>query len=452
MKKKLLYLLLGLINVFYVFPQKIEIFDKKFEDNGVCMKSCRVRVINNNPSRSVNRLGLVVYPEGQESIHGPVRPFYSRAITRPVRILPNGSEVFESGVIEIGGHDANLVIRATARYRRGVRNILRWRKKTKRDRCDLSTFKRYVVMSRGETLDRARYLNCVDAQGVTQDVNLELPIDLKKGGIYLLKMSWAERFYEVINVFPASSFAELTYANEPVSGPFSKDCTGVFDGDADEDDNMDTSNYDLELKESDVFVYSACGSCVSQLSSLNPGFLGGTFPVRKHLMTTEGNAVQTQFLIKNNGLTYSKSTKVRFYLSKEYNSIFGVEANDKFLDIGSLPPGGEFLANPTFNFSDFKVVPGIYYFVIDIENGEGESKDENNFISIPIEIKSISGKRTIQVRGDEKRGMIEIYNFNGTKHSEHVIETKQKEKSIINGLGKGLYIIKKDQEFYKVSK
>ncbi len=450
-KLNLLYLLLGLFNILSVYSQEIEIFDEKFHDDGVCRKSFRVRVINyaSSPNGLVR---ITVYPKSQESHSEPAFPLYNEVFgdMQVINTLSDGSRVYESKAITMNVGDSYVNVDVELFRRKRRKNI--WGKSTRVLKCNLDTFKRYTMISRGSDLEEARKHQCLGSNGGIVDWNLQLPITLYEGKIYSFTRGSSVYFYEIKNVFPASYNATRSDINLEVSGPFSRDCTGVVDGDGNVDDNTDTSNYDLELKESDVFVYSSCGSCVSQLNILNPGFLGGTFPVRKHLMTTQGNTVQTQFLIKNNGSTYSKDVKIRFYLSKGYNSVFGVQANDKVLDLGSLPPGGEFLSNPTFKLSDFKVAIGYYYLVIDIESDEGESNIKNNFISIPVEVKSISGRRTMRLRSNEKSYKIEVFNFNGTKYSDHIIETINDEKVILNNLKKGLYIIKKDKEFYKISK
>ncbi len=163
-----------------------------------------------------------------------------------------------------------------------------------------------------------------------------------------------------------------------------------------EEDNDDvvigTSDYDLQLLESDVFVNSLCSDCADILERLNSGFFGGPYPENRHRMTIEGSSVNTTLTIKNLGNTSSAATKVKFYLSDSYNDTSGVIANIKTINLPNLEPGEEFVTNPSFTIYDFNRSPGNYYIVIHVEEGNNDSNASNNVVNIPVEVNSANDK------------------------------------------------------------
>ncbi|RKN04899.1 hypothetical protein D7035_21635, partial [Aquimarina sp. AD1] len=415
--KKVLLVVLGLFSFVNIYSQDIEVFDKKFDSDGICVESFRLRIINTN-SR-VNRVNVLCYRQSQENQYGypPLNPAYSKTLDRVVRTLTDGSKVYETGVVYVNMPDSYMNIEVKGQYRNITRNRTYWTEKTILTKCDLTDFKRYSLMSRGRTLEDARYNQCVENVGNITDINLKLPVVLSEGMLY----SQYDNYYEVIDMFPAHRNADFTDASGFFSGPFSRFCDDIEE-EEEEEENEDTSNYDILLKESNVNVYSACVECPSQLDILNPDFAGGTFPIRKHLMSTEGNTVETQLLIRNIGQTSSKKTEVNFYMSTGYNSLLGVNAVEKTIEIPNLASGEEYLTNQIFVLSDFSVAPGNYYLVIDVIENLGESDVSNNYVSIPIEVKSAaSGIIFNNDVSDMKNYTIEIYNFNGTRHSSEVV-------------------------------
>ena len=153
-------------------------------------------------------------------------------------------------------------------------------------------------------------------------------------------------------------------------------------------DIVDTSDYDLQLLESGVYVNSLCSKCPDILERLNSGFFGGPYPKNRHLMSVEGSSVNTTLSIKNKGKTNSAPSKVKFYLSDFYNNTSEVIAHNKTIDLPSLNPGQEFITNPSFNIFDFNRSPGNYYLVVYIEEGDNDSNPSNNVINIPVEVYS----------------------------------------------------------------
>ena len=220
------------------------------------------------------------------------------------------------------------------------------------------------------------------------------------------------------------------------------------------------SEYDLQLLESDTFVSSIC--CSSVLSSLNPGFLGGTFPVNYHRMTFEGSALNLQLNIKNRGFISSSPAKLKFYLSKDYNSKEGIPAGDETIDIPSIARNGEFVTNPSLVASDFLPESGFYYLVIDIETNGEDGNPNNNYVSIPVVVNSENDNRN-QIKLDLGYSLLNVDYFSSSKTTDDlkiyklslnnslVLHKQVSNSSItsINNLPEGTYIVHINDQYIK---
>lgn len=437
-----------------LFSQELELINISSEENVDCKKRIKIQAINRD--RQVSRVEIQVQPI-PDNLNKPNPKIY-RAVK--VGNNPDGSETyilnldiedwqwFDYDVLAIG-------------KRRGIGTYIpKWTKKLNFKKCNPSGFKRAVIVKRGSSLADAQLSQClVSASELdrNQSVFLNTNTELVEGKLFKLSLGTVTSYYELLfnnGIANSSSFASFVTTSS-VDGPFDENCD-----DSDDNGGGDgASGYNLQLLESNVFVYSSCNICPSQLSELNPEFAGGTFPIYKHLMTLEGNTVQTQFTIKNIGNNISEATKINFYLSTGYNSIQGVLAADKEIELPSLVSGGEFLANPTFTISDFNRASGNYYLVIDVEPAGNDSDLTNNFVSIPMEVRSINGAprpTIIQTPGNNVNNSesyeLKVYNFSGILQSAHIVEDYSKELEIINNLPRGMYIVRKGDTMYKVSR
>ncbi len=438
MKKTLLILFfLGTITAIHAQRVKMEIIDEKFESNGVCKKSFRIRITNNYNRTATIRLSAKT--PGAPSIgNSPGTVYYDTFDLRR-------GQTKTTPLIQISNLNY-YNIRASAK--RKTSTI--WRSELKLLRCNLNGFKQYILEPRGETENSAIDNQCKNSQPLETNINLKLPITLKKERVYRLNIRGFGSYYWNVKQVSGDANTSIRYAegNSELYGPIGIDCN-VGDPDP---NPVDTSNYNLDLVESNVYIYSACVTCPSQLNILNPNFLGGTFPINKHIMTIEGNTVQTQFIIKNIGKTSSKSTKVNFYLSDDYNSTFGVRANEKTINLPSLKPDEEFFADRTFTISDFGRKPGKYYLVIDVEPNTNDSDNQNNLVNIPIEVKSGVNRGLRRLNEiQEKPYQINIFTLGGLLKSTHFVQNTYEEKEIVNKLPKGIFIIKNGVKTYKVS-
>ncbi len=214
---------------------------------------------------------------------------------------------------------------------------------------------------------------------------------------------------------------------------------------------------DLSLSESDINVFSDCFECTSQLDLLNPGFLGGSIAINKHVLIMESGVIRTLFRVKNTGDVASNPTKINFYLSSGYHSTQGLKANNKTLSVGSINPGEFYINDITFNYNtDFPVDRGYYYLVIDVESDGNEKDNQNNYKSIPVLVKSTFDQRNINTpdfsNSKQKPYKVFVFSIEGLLLLQKVVTTKDEEKVFIESLSQGFYIVKNGKETYKVAK
>ncbi|TSE06404.1 CARDB domain-containing protein [Aquimarina algiphila] len=441
--KKLLFILLLFGISLNNYSQEIQIIDEVFESNEVCKKSFKIRIKNNDGR--VQRVDIIVTRNKLETAgdNPTLIPIYQHSFR-------HRASIYDTPVINVS--DFNYYDIKVVAYRKRISSGASWRKDLKLFRCNLDGFKKYLLEPRGETEESAISNQCKNSNPLVENINLLSPVQLKVERVYRMNIRGIGTYYW--NVKSASSianqFSPYATGSPEVFGPISITCNDNGGG----PDPVDTSDYNLQLLDSDVFVYSSCVTCPSQLNILNPNFAGGTFPINKHLMTTEGNTVQTQFLIKNVGRTASKPTKINFYLSDNYNSLFGIKANNKTINLPSLKSGDEFIVNPIFTISDFGRQPGKYYLVIDVEPESNDSNNSNNFVSIPMEVKSGIGRGKNSFFLNESplnSYIVRVYTFSGLLKSTHLVRNRIEEKKVISKLPKGLFIIKNDKETYKIT-
>lgn len=217
------------------------------------------------------------------------------------------------------------------------------------------------------------------------------------------------------------------------------------DGIGDACDPVDDNNTkpDLTSKKQDIFVYSACNSCPSQLGSLGSS---------RHILNRIGSMTIDMY-VQNLGNASASGFKVNYYLSVDSNlggdfqfpnsyNISGLSQNsEKFTSI--TLSGFDVLSN--LPFQNYTLI-----IKIDGDNQVTESKENNNIFKIPVKYQ-YSSNREGPIKPIEEDGFktsnlpydVSIYNFYG----ELVLQTKAKNKSdeidmIKNSGLKGLYIIK----------
>ncbi len=207
------------------------------------------------------------------------------------------------------------------------------------------------------------------------------------------------------------------------------------------------TDYDLSLSAGDIFTYSNCFDCSNPLSVLGS---------KKHILYT-GNSIQVQFTVRNKGEAASEPVKIRFYMSKNKDSKFGVQATSKAISLPSISPGGSYLTNPTFTYNnDFPVALGSYYLVIDVEPGSKDKNTSNNYKSIPIKVETF-GASSILLSTDsrsldsiEQHYQVSAYNISGLLVAQKTLATKEEEESFVQSLPRGFYIIKNGTDTYKI--
>ena len=448
MKKLLIFLMLWTAQN---YAQDVQLVNVSYDPSGKCKKSFKVRIINRNSN--VNRMVLNLQAVPSSSF----RPQREQFIIPRGNVNSDGSSVYELFVDIDDEPWMNYSIEIKATKKRFGRDQVLWTKDLKVLKCNASGFQRGVVQFRGNTLERARENQCNVGQNsdLWRSFAIKANNRLESGKIYRLTFGNSPAYYEIIRsdqpATTTSTYENLNYASySSISTPYGRDCNNGGDGSG--------LAYDLKISESDVYVYSNCVSCPSRLDLLNPGFAGGVFPINTHLMSLEGNTVQVQFTLKNVGNKPSVPTKVNFYLSSEYNSLVGVKANTKTINVPVVNVGGSFLANPVFTINDFGRQPGGYYLVVDVEPGNNDSQLQNNFVSIPMEVKSSLNSIAIlpnitSSMPYEQSYKMEVYSLDGVlKYRNDSVKDKLEESVIIKNLPKGIYIIKKDKEIYKVSK
>ncbi len=415
MKKTLLFIFL-IIGIFG-FSQEVELFDVQYDSDNIFKNSFRIRVTNNyTPARTIS--ASLKYIEDSNKINIPLELVSGEG---------SNSHIYESEIITLGVNNfynhwdisvsASILI-DTPPFPTVVPI---WNKNVRFNRVDnLQYFSYYILKS------------CDNSNGGTFRVNIQ-GAQLFEGEVYALDLGFGERHYNVININSntGSTNADYILRNNEVSGPLFVECDA-------------TDAYDLELLESQVLINSLCSNCQTLLSDLNPGFSGGAFPVNKHIMTTSGSFVNTNITIKNKGENPSKATRIKFYLSIQYNTTNGIIANNKTLNIPTLQRNEEYVVNPSLSSFDFGTIqPGNYYLVMDVEEGDNDINITNNYVSVPIIVQA--GKiEVIRPR------QVEVYSFDGILKSTFNVENEKEEKESIRNLEKGYYIIKRKDKTYKV--
>ncbi len=287
---------------------------------------------------------------------------------------------------------------------------------------------------------------------------------LEVGKIYFIKpfRNYDPKYYYVLSATPGDNFFddedEVIDASAVLSGPIfcDQDDDGVEDG-IDNCPNQPgpasnngcpvATDYDLSLSAGDIFTYSNCFDCSNPLSVLGS---------KKHILYT-GNSIQVQFTVKNKGEAVSEPVKIRFYMSKNKDSKFGVQATSKAISLPSIAPGGSYLTNPSFSYSsDFPVDLGSYYLVIDVEPGSKDKNTSNNYKSIPVKVETF-GRSSLLFSNEiksihvfEQPYTVSIYNASGFLIAQKTLATKEEEESFVQSVPKGFYIVKNGTDTYKI--
>lgn len=207
-------------------------------------------------------------------------------------------------------------------------------------------------------------------------------------------------------------------------------------------------------------VFSQCLSCPPPLDAF---FSSG----KKHLIANGGTGSISfnKLEIRNIGNTTSNSAKIDFYFSID-NSLS--TSNDKLIKSINIPSRN---VNSSFGIqtsitgwdinNNGGLANGNYFILVNIDaansNNEGTSGEADNLLTIPItyttsNIFSIASPVLIsEQKSTEAPYKLEIYNIQGSIINNITVINKKEEDAYIQNLPKGFYIIKKDDETYKVA-
>ena len=179
-----------------------------------------------------------------------------------------------------------------------------------------------------------------------------------------------------------------------------------------------------------------------------------------HSLSIDGKSISISSVIINIGSATSTSTKLKFYVSENstYESNNDIEIKED--NISAIGSNGEYPTGITniswFDVNNVSVISqgSSGYLILRIVNN-GESNIANNAIAVRIRLNRQNGNIITPLgkltNNTKKAIQLQIFNFTGIKLLEKQVKTQEEEKTIINQLPKGMYIVKRGEHTYKVA-
>ncbi|CAM3971578.1 MULTISPECIES: T9SS type A sorting domain-containing protein [Flavobacterium] len=223
---------------------------------------------------------------------------------------------------------------------------------------------------------------------------------------------------------------------------------------------------DLTINKNNVYIYSNCSDCNSNLGSLGS---------KRHILNRAYSGILNiqQIIIDNIGAVTSTNSNLKFYLSTNATlSSDDYYFNNRDVTLTSISPNDYLLKQQSIFAVDIpsNKAYGNYHILIVIDKdgsvNEGPNGGENNnLITIPISYINMTNRtpptldknqfNNIQKNNNElitKSYDLSIYDFSGTLIKFSTINSLEQESEIISTLPSGLYIIKTPLETRKISK
>ncbi len=202
---------------------------------------------------------------------------------------------------------------------------------------------------------------------------------------------------------------------------------------------------DLTMSKNNVFVFSQCTSCSSNLENLGSG---------RHILAKEAGILNiSQIVIDNIGNAPSSSSNLKFYLSTDQTfSSDDYYFNSKDTNFTTIQSGGYKVSQSTIFGSDipYDKPLGNYNIlvIVDKNNSINESNENNNMIFIPINYRQ-SNFRTSDIVDElniKKKGFyyVEFFNIRGEKIIKKGFNSFEEESVFIEQLKKEIYLLKYD--------
>ena len=179
---------------------------------------------------------------------------------------------------------------------------------------------------------------------------------------------------------------------------------------------------------------------------------------QRHIIQDGSGSVTFNNLeIRNIGNIVSNASKVNFYISINDE----LDQNDELLSAKDIPfrsvnqSYGVDLEITGWDIENVEFTTGNQYILIQIDpnntNNEGSTGENDNLLALPIRYQKSSGNIIYPSGKTFDLKKLQVFNLSGIKVLEKQVISKEEENALFNQLPRGLYIVKKGEETYKVA-
>ena len=328
----------------------------------------------------------------------------------------------------------------------------------------LGSKKYHKVISVGNTTSEADQNICSGSisSSISWKLNISIENPLIEGKVYRMDFGRGLKYYKILIASSTSSDADYLMPGNNIPLAYNAFCDQDNDGVEDDQDNCPNEagpasnngcpgnpNLSIDLEASRVF--SNCQNCYPALDL----FFQNN---QRHIIQDGSGSVTFNNLeIRNIGNIVSNASKVNFYISINNE----LDQDDELLAAKDIPfrsvnqSYGVDLEITGWDIENVEFTTGNQYILIQIDpnntNNEGSTGENDNLLALPIRYQKSSGNIIYPSGKTFDLKKLQVFNLSGIKVLEKQVISKEEENALFNQLPKGLYIVKKGQETYKVA-